>query len=265
MVLPPSKGQRELDEDELNELLNGRDELIPGAGLVQANWNIRESQQLGGGLRETTYVPTTTSGFEDDYDNYKVHDNGGVVKNKIKMGTIREEAEEQKSGGGGSDTGYFSHEEFNSREHYDSQEEDEFRKRQEQLLKADENNDDEDNVPYEDGDEDFDNSQEEAKRVQEEFGDENEEEEEEEESTDISSTMVGAAKMSETFQAEKTRQVQREIRKLNARKDELRGKMKRKVEEGTNLCGEKLFKECFEFFCNKAYSVRDIYLLWNNI
>lgn len=90
---------------------------IPGAGLVQANWNVRESASMG--TRETMYVPTT--GFEDDYDNYKVeYDNGG--KRKQKMGTIREEAEEHKSGGGGSDTGYFSHEEgdFNSRDQYDS-------------------------------------------------------------------------------------------------------------------------------------------------
>jgi len=69
-----------------------------------------------GGLRETTYVPTTTSGFEDDYDNYKVYDGNVARKNNHKMGTIREEAEEHKSCGGGSDTGYFSNEEFNGRE-----------------------------------------------------------------------------------------------------------------------------------------------------
>jgi hypothetical protein len=110
-------GQRELDDDELNELLNGKDEqIIPGAGLVQANWNV-SGQVSTGGLRETTYVPTATTGFEDDYDGYQVqYDNGGKKKNN-KMGTIREEAEENKSGGG-SDTGYFSHEEgdFNSRD-----------------------------------------------------------------------------------------------------------------------------------------------------
>jgi hypothetical protein len=34
--------------------------------------------------------------------------------------------------------------------------------------------------------------------------------------------------------------------------------MRRKVEEGTGLCGEKLFKECFDFFCLKAYSSEDL-------
>jgi hypothetical protein len=202
-------GQKELTDDELSELLN---EAIPEAGIVQANWNIRPDPSL----RETTFVPTTDDGFEDDYDNYRVeynnyHGGAGKAKKNVKMGTIREEAEEEhKSIEGCSDTGYFSHEEgdFNSRDQYDSQEEEEFRKRQQQLLKGagGEEDDDEDNRPYdEDNDDEEDNqgffsSQDEAKRVQEEFGEGDEEEEGE---AYTSTTMgEGSVSISQSFQAE---------------------------------------------------------------
>lgn len=93
------------------------------------------SGAIGGGLRETTYVPTA-DGF-DDYDSegdqYQVEHIRGK-KRQPKMGTIREdEGEEAKGSDQGSDTGYDSGNGaniFNNREDgYDSQEEEEFRKR----------------------------------------------------------------------------------------------------------------------------------------
>lgn len=48
-------GQRDLDDDELNALLNG-------GNVVQPGWSIS-------GTRETQYVPTATAGgFDDDDD-----------------------------------------------------------------------------------------------------------------------------------------------------------------------------------------------------
>lgn len=89
--------------------------------------------------------------------------------------------------------------------------------------------------------------------MQEEFG---EEEDEDEEDANASTTMgEGSVSMSETFQANKARELKKELKHLRSRQDELTNKMKRKVEEGTGLAGEKLFKECFEFFCLKAYAV----------
>ena len=122
ILIPPlsSEGgnhQRVIDEDELNELLNG----------VQPAWNIP-----GGGLRETTYVPTSTAtGFEDDEeddDGFRVYDNKA---RKNKMVTIREEVDEEHKSDNGSDTGYFS---ASPQKHYDSQDEEEFRKRKQKLY-----------------------------------------------------------------------------------------------------------------------------------
>lgn len=100
-----------IDDDEINELLNNNN-------FVQANWNVSSSnvrssnQGLGGGLRETTFVPTcdderkgVISGFEDDYENFNVeHQNNRKGK---PMGTIREELEESKLSNHDSDQPYF--------------------------------------------------------------------------------------------------------------------------------------------------------------
>jgi hypothetical protein len=49
------------------------------SNFVQANWNITNDTKTlgGGGLRETTFVPTSggITGFEDDYDQFDVEDN----------------------------------------------------------------------------------------------------------------------------------------------------------------------------------------------
>lgn len=123
--------QQDLDDDMLNELLNGNGG-VPGGNLVQANWNVGGSH-----MRETTYIPTCDdpnskfTGFENDYDDpkYKVHRGRGPAA----MGTIREDAlEESKySDGKGSDTAYFSNEDSKP---YDSAEEADFRKRESQLY-----------------------------------------------------------------------------------------------------------------------------------
>jgi hypothetical protein len=44
----------------------------------------------------------------------------------------------------------------------------------------------------------------------------------------------------------------KELKRLNSRKEELEAKVKNKMKEGVNLVGEKLFKECFEFFLKKC-------------
>lgn len=60
--------QRNIDDDEINDLLNDNIGSKGSSGLVEPNWNI------GGTLRETTYIPTCETkqptGFEDDYDDY---------------------------------------------------------------------------------------------------------------------------------------------------------------------------------------------------
>ena len=61
--------------------------------------------------------------------------------------------------------------------------------------------------------------------------------------------------MSRTIEQEKAKQLQREIKKMKLRQEELKYKMQKKVEEGTQLVGERMFQQCFEFFCQKAYTV----------
>jgi hypothetical protein len=55
--------------------------------------------------------------------------------------------------------------------------------------------------------------------------------------------------MSRTIEQEKAKQLQREIKKMKLRQEELKYKMQKKVEEGTQLVGERMFQQCFEFFC----------------
>ena len=42
---------------------------------------------------------------------------------------------------------------------------------------------------------------------------------------------------------------------MQKRESELAGKIKKKLQEGAELVGEKLFKECFDFFQRKSQYV----------
>jgi hypothetical protein len=54
---------------------------------------------------------------------------------------------------------------------------------------------------------------------------------------------------------EKVRNIERELKTMQKRESELAGKIKKKLQEGAELVGEKLFKECFDFFQRKSQYV----------
>ena len=94
--------------------------------------------------------------------------------------------------------------------------------------------------------------------MRDEFGEEDEQEEDESTSAATDGPQLDYnASLSQTVQNEKAKQLTREIKMMKLRYEELKCKMQKKVEEGTLLVGEKLFQECWEFFCLKAYSVSD--------
>ena len=58
--------------------------------------------------------------------------------------------------------------------------------------------------------------------------------------------------MSMTMQQEKEKHLNREIKKMRQRQNELKFKIVKKKEEGTQIAGAAFFSECFNFFCRKA-------------
>jgi hypothetical protein len=114
--------QKQLDDDEFAELLNGGD-------MIQPKWNI-DSNLTG---RETQFVPTYEENKDDDDENdyFKVQYDRDSSPYNNKMRTIKEEDEDRRSNG--SDTAYFSpdnEDDFNNRDdQYDSEEEKQYEKR----------------------------------------------------------------------------------------------------------------------------------------
>jgi hypothetical protein len=175
-LVVPSGSQRDMNDEEINDLLNG------AGDMVQPHWNVS-------GLRETQFVPTSTaSGFDDDDDDnsgFRVYDNRRRGQDKMK--TIKEEVdEERKSDGGSDDEGYFDNSDQKNQDKKYSEEE--FRKLRARLYDnhpEDEDEDhqvyeDEDNKPYDDDEEEIiTNPQDEDKRLHDEFGNGSDEDEEE--------------------------------------------------------------------------------------
>lgn len=98
---------------------------------------------LGGGLRETQFVPTYEEQKEEDDGFFKVYHD----KDHGKMMTIKEEDEDKRSNG--SDTAYFSPEhehDFNDRD--DDDNESMYQKRIQMLVGMGISDDDEDHQPY---------------------------------------------------------------------------------------------------------------------
>lgn len=211
-------GQRALNDDEFEDLLNGGSN--HSSDYVQPTWNISRD----GGLRDTQYVPTfeESKRGEDDEDGdgeiFKVHHDQnyrGRGGKRNKMNTIKEEQEEDRKSDG-SDTAYFSPDaDINERDE-DSEEEDETYEERMRRLELD--IDDEDNVPYD--------AEDQLRKEQEEFGDSGEEEDEDEEEV---------ASMSMTMMDRKKRELEKELRESRHRMAELEAKIQNKVKEGTQI------------------------------